>query len=336
MPQGSNAVEIFDWYKENGLLDGMDDQQYHKLALAANAYEDKQLARIQASMDYSQMLQQDLMRKQCSVDASSYRLAELTHEMKYYALGGHNGVFDQYGKDPKVTLIPWRVQSDEGSKAKTPSLLEKFGNVQPGPWADGYVVRNTALKANPETSLKSVSPWGDVSTAAGYAGAYFTGLDELVTATGKSKAIGVLQNAGALWAGKQTQIARADGIKGAMGVSSATAKSTQQVARFATAAKMTGPLALAAGGVEVFADTMAAPEGQGIKHGVASAGALVVGTALTTGAYVLGTLAVTNPIGAVFVGGALAFSFAYSWNKGYGEYFGATPTKTFFRGLMID
>ena len=50
MPQGSNAVEIFDWYQENGLLDGMDDKQYHKLALAANAYEDKQLARIQAEV----------------------------------------------------------------------------------------------------------------------------------------------------------------------------------------------------------------------------------------------------------------------------------------------
>ena len=110
VPQGSNAVEIFDWYQENGLLDGMNDKQYHKLALAANAYEDKQLARIQASMDYSQTLQQDLMRKQYSVDASAYRLAELTHDMKYYALGGHNGVFDQYGEDPKVSLIPWRPE----------------------------------------------------------------------------------------------------------------------------------------------------------------------------------------------------------------------------------
>ncbi len=121
VPQGSNAVEIFDWYKENGLLDDMDDQQYHQLALAANAYEGKQFARIKASMDYSQMLQQDLMRKQYSVDASAYRLAELTHEMKYYALGGHNGVFDQYGEDRKVSLIPWRPEPPQPA-----TLLEQY------------------------------------------------------------------------------------------------------------------------------------------------------------------------------------------------------------------
>ncbi|WP_233011207.1 hypothetical protein, partial [Rheinheimera faecalis] len=297
VPQGSNPVEIFDWYQENGFLESMGDKQYHQLAVAANAYEDKSMARIQASMDYSQMLQQDLKYKQFSVDASAYRLAQSAQEMKYYALGG------------------WEQGSNNRSLVPITSELK--------------------LNPNPMKQSEDLSLWGDVSTAAGYAGAYFEGLDQAVIGTGKSKAIGVLQNAGALWAGKQTQIATAKGIEGAMSVSSATAKSTQQAARFATAAKMTGPLALAAGGVEVFADTMAAPEGQGIKYGVASAGALVAGTLGTSLAYYAGVtgtmLLFANPIGAVVVGGALAFGAAWSWNE-----YASGDVKAFFRGEPMN
>jgi hypothetical protein len=136
-------------------------------------------------------------------------------------------------------------------------------------------------------------------------------------------------------AGKQAQIVNAKGIEGAMGVSSATAKSTQQAARFATAAKMTGPLALAAGGVEVFADIKAAPEGQGFKYGAASTGALVAGTIGTSIAYYAGVtgtmLLFANPIGAVVVGGALAFGAAWSWNE-----YASGHVKAFFRGEPMN
>lgn len=60
VPQGSNPVEIFDWYQENGLLQNMDDSKYHELALAANGYEDKKLARVNASMNYSNYLDSKL------------------------------------------------------------------------------------------------------------------------------------------------------------------------------------------------------------------------------------------------------------------------------------
>jgi hypothetical protein len=308
VPQGSNAVEIFDWYKENGLLDGMDDKQYHKLALAANAYEDKQLARIQASMDYSQTLQQDLIRKQYSVDASSYRLAELTHEMKYYALGGHNGVFDQYGKDPKVTLIPWRVQSDEGSKAKTPSLLEKFGNVQPGPWAAGYVIKN----ADPFDWSGTASTVGTYTGAAG----------SVAIAGAKYNALDILQRAKPLHESRIAAIGNAQSIADAQKVVSASSKSGQALAALSVsgvAARSLPVISNAASVATVIIDTTVAKDGEKFATFTGSSASALGQTASAIAGFKLGAAAGVffGPLSWIAVpvlGGVTAAGFAIAYD----------------------
>ncbi len=290
VPQGSNPVEIFDWYQENGLLETMDDQQYHKLALGANAYEDKSLARIQASMDYSQMLRQDLMRKQYSVDASAYRLAQSAHEMKYYALGGG----DQGGSDRRFIPI---------TPAPTPTTVR-----------------------SPEKPFDWSNAAGKASTIIGAAG---NSLDMAATLKAKDAANAILNRGGNLNAYQRGLLDDAAKLSQTEAIFSTTSKSGQAISvvsasglgKLARGVPLAGNLL---GLATIPIDAYSAPKGQGWDAGIAATvsfgGGFVAATAGFKGGALLGAAA------ALFVGplaipvlaavGAIAFAGVYE----FGDY----------------
>lgn|GEM_PF-5483306 len=97
--------------------------------------------------------------------ATQYSVAKSQHEMKYYALGGHNGVFDQYGTTQTLSMIPKMnghssktstIQQSSFGKAWNQYVAYSSQDVTPVPAAQSVVSNALFVKSLHDTAQKGI------------------------------------------------------------------------------------------------------------------------------------------------------------------------------------